>query len=146
MKQKRDITNKPYYRCFICPRFRTLCGGRPTRDWGFLEWCEYMRDARDWFGLSNDYITDKAESSDGTTERIMSVKSTQDIMRATARRYEQAIIGPVGEFTCYFDHDHTAADQIVALQAEITALKEDVAYWKKENDRKAKIIDKYLDN
>lgn len=146
MKQKRDITNKPYYRCFICPRFRKLCGGRPTRDWDFLEWCEYMRDARDWFNLSNDYITEKAQSSDGTTERIMSVKSNQDIMRATARRYEQAIIGPVGEFTCYFDHDHTAADQIAKLQAEIIALKEDLAYWKKENDRKAKIIDKYLDN
>lgn len=145
MKQKRDITNKPYYRCFICPRFRTLCGGRPTRDWDFLEWCEYIRDARDWFDLSNDYITDKAQSSDGTTERIMSVKSTQDIMRATARRYEQAIIGPVGEFTCYFDHDHTTAGQIAALQAEVDTLREEVAYWRKENDRKAKIIDKYLE-
>lgn len=145
MKQKRDITNKPYYRCFICPRFRTLCGGRPTRDWNFLEWCEYMKDARDWFDLSNDYITEKAQSSEGTTERIMSVKSTQDIMRATARRYEQAIIGPVGEFTCYFDHDHTADDQIAALQAEIATLREEVAFWRKENERKAKIIDKYLD-
>lgn len=104
-----------------------------------------MRDARDWFELSNDYITEKAQSSDGTTERIMSVKSNQDIMRATARRYELAIIGPVGEFTCYFDHDHTAADQIAALQAEIIALKEEVAHWRKENDRKAKIIDKFLD-
>lgn len=145
MKQKRDITNKPYYRCFICPRFRTLCGGRPTRDWDFLEWCEYMKDARDWFDLSNDYITEKAQSSDGTTERIMSVKSTQDIMRATARRYEQAIIGPVGEFTCYFDHDHTTVDQIAALQAEVATLREEVAFWRKENERKAKIIDKYLE-
>ena len=146
MKQKKDISSKPYYRCFICPRFRTLCGGRPTRDWDFLEWCEYMRDARDWFDLSNDYITEKAQSSDGTTERIMSVKSTQDIMRATARRYEQAIIGPVGEFICYFDHDHTSAEQIAALQAEIATLREEVAFWRKENDRKAKIIDKYLDS
>jgi hypothetical protein len=104
-----------------------------------------MRDIRDYFDLSNDYITEKAQSSDGTTERIMSAKSSQDIMRATARRYEQAVIGPVGEFTCFLDHDHTAADQIAALQAEIAALLEDVAYWRKENDRKAKIIDKYLD-
>ena len=104
-----------------------------------------MRDARDWFDLSNDYITEKAQSSDGTTERIMSVKSSQDIMRATARRYEQAIIGPVGEFTCYFDHDHTSDEQIAALQAEIATLRDEVAFWRKENDRKAKIIDKYLD-
>jgi hypothetical protein len=110
----------------------------------FKEWCEYMRDIRDYFDLSNDYITEKAQSSDGTTERIMSAKSNQDIMRATARRYEEAVIGPVGEFTCFLDHDHTAADQIATLQAEITALLEDVAYWRKENDRKAKIIDKYL--
>ena len=105
-----------------------------------------MRDIRDYFELSNDYITEKAQSSDGTTERIMGAKSNQDIMRATARRYEQAIIGPVGEFTCYFDHDHTAADQIAALQAEIATLREDLERERKTNDRMAKIIDKYLDS
>ena len=109
------------------------------------EWGEYMRDIRDYFGLSNEYITNKAESSSGTTERIMAINTDQDIMRSTARRYEQAVIGPVGEFTCYLDHDHTAADKIAALQAEIAALREEAAYWRKENDRKAKIIDKYLD-
>ena len=144
MKQKRDITSKPYYRCFICPRFRTLCGGRPTRDMEFIEWCEYIRDIRDYFELSNDYITDKSQSSDGTTERIMGAKSTQDIMRSTARRYEQAVIGPVGEFTCYLDHDNTAADQIAHLQSIILELRDDLARERKENDRKAKIIDDYL--
>lgn len=145
MKTRQDISTKPYYRCFTCPRFRDTCGGRPTRDMDLREWCEYMRDIRDYFGLSNDYITRKAESSAGTTERIMSAKDNQDIMRATARRYEMAVIGPVGEFTCYLDHDHTAADKIAALQAEIVALREDVAHWRKENERKAKIIDKFLD-
>lgn len=145
MRQKTDITTKPYYRCFICHRFRKECGGRPTRDMDRREWGEYMRDIRDYFGLSNEYITNKAESSSGTTERIMAINTDQDIMRSTARRYEQAVIGPVGEFTCYLDHDHTAADKIAALQAEIAALREEAAYWRKENDRKAKIIDKYLD-
>ena len=145
MKTRQDISTKPYYRCFTCPRFRNTCGGRPTRDMDLREWCEYMRDIRDYFNLSNDYITRKAESSAGTTERIMSAKDNQDIMRATARRYEMAVIGPVGEFTCYLDHDHTAADQIAALKAEVAALLEDVAHWRKENERKAKIIDKFLD-
>ena len=145
MRQKTDITTKPYYRCFICHRFRKECGGRPTRDMDRREWGEYMRDIRDYFGLSNEYITNKAESSSGTTERIMAINTDQDIMRSTARRYEQAVIGPVGEFTCYLDHDHTVADKIAALQAEIAALREEAAYWRKENDRKAKIIDKYLD-
>lgn len=144
MKTKRDITNKPYYRCFICPRFRKECGGRPTRDMDFIEWCEYMRDIRDHFGLTNDYITEKAQSSDGTTERIMSAKSNQDIMRATARRYEQAVIGPVGELTCYLDYNHEIAEQVDKLLAEVETLKESVFYWRTENDRKAKIIDKLL--
>ena len=145
MKTRQEPSTKPYYRCFACPRFRNTCGGRPTRDMDLKEWCEYMRDIRDYFGLSNDSITRKAESSTGTTERIMAANSKQDIMRATARRYEQAVIGPVGEFTCYLDHGNITDDQIAALQAEIATLREEVAYWRKENDRKAKIIDKYLD-
>ena len=123
MKQKQDITTKPYYRCFICPRFRNECGGRPTRDMDLKEWCEYMRDIRDYFGLSNDYITKKAESSTGTTERIMACNTSQDVMRATARRYEQAVIGPVGEFTCYLDHDPTSCTKMAALEKENEALK-----------------------
>ena len=144
MKTKSDITKKPYYRCFICNRFRNECGGMPTRDMTFTEWCEYMRDIRDYFGLTNDFITEKAESSSGTSERIMACNSKQDIMRATARRYEQAVIGPVGKFTCYLDFDHITADKVDNLLAEIASLKEEVFYWRKENDRKAKMIDKLL--
>lgn len=145
MKTQQDPTTKPYYRCFTCPRFRNTCGGRPTRDMDLREWCEYMRDVKNFFHISNAYITEKAEASAKTTERIMAANTDQDIMRATARRYERAVIGPVGEFTCYLDHNHTDAEQIASLQAEVTALREEVAYWRKENDRKAKIIDKYLD-
>ena len=105
-----------------------------------------MRDIRDYFGLSNDYITQNAASSTGTTERIMAANTNQDVMRSTARRYEQVEIGPVGEFTCYLDHDNTGiVEQITTLQVEIATLKAEVEYWRKENDRKAKIIDKYLD-
>ena len=138
MKTTRDLTNKPYYRCFNCHRFRNTCGGRPTRDMDLKEWCEYIRDIKDFFHIPTAYITEKAEASTKTTERIMAVNTDQDIMRATARRYERAVIGPVGEFTCYNDHNHAAADQIAALQAELEAVK-------KDRDRLAKIIDKYLD-
>lgn len=137
MKQKRDISSKPYYRCFICPRFRKECGGRPTRDMNFTEWCEYMRDIRDYFGLSNDYITEKAESSAGTTERIMAANSTQDIMRSTARRYEQALIGPVGEFTCYMDNGGFC-DREKELEKKLEHLI-------KENKRYATMLDFYMD-
>ena len=138
MKTTRDLTSKPYYRCFNCHRFRNTCGGRPTRDMDLKEWCEYIRDIKDFFHIPTAYITEKAEASAKTTERIMAINSDQDIMRATARRYERAVIGPVGEFTCYNDHNHACADQIVALQADLEAVK-------KDRDRLAKIIDKYLD-
>jgi hypothetical protein len=108
------------------------------------EWCEYMRDVRDYFGLKNEDITKAADSSDGTTEKIMSGNPKQDVMRATARRYEQAIIGPVGEFSCYLDHNHELIDEMDELYAQIAALKESVQYWRNENDRKAKVIDKLL--
>lgn len=139
MKLKTDPTTKPYYRCFTCPRFRNTCGGRPTRDMDLKEWCEYIRDIRDYFHLTNAYITEKAESSAKTTERIMAINTDQDIMRATARRYERAVIGPVGEFTCYLDHDPTATAELIA---QLRAENEHLA---KENARYAKIIDKYLD-
>ena len=138
MKTTRDLTSKPYYRCFNCPRFRNTCGGRPTRDMDLKEWCEYIRDIKDFFHIPTAYITEKAEASAKTTERIMAINTDQDIMRATARRYEQAVIGPVGEFTCYNDHNHSCAGQIAELQAELEAVK-------KDRDRLAKIIDKYLD-
>jgi hypothetical protein len=69
----------------------------------------------------------------------MAINCEQDIMRATARRIELVIIGPVVDHACYLDYDDgTAAERISRLLQE-------VEYWRKENDRKAKIIDKYLD-
>ena len=102
-------------------------------------WCEYMRDVKELAHLTNAYIAKEADVSIKTIERIMAIKIEQDIMRAIARRIEQVVIGPVGDHTCYQDYgDGTATERITQLLAE-------VEYWKKENDRKAKIIDKYLD-
>ena len=138
MKQRPDPATKPYYRCLSCPRFRKTCGGIPTRDMDLQNWCEYMRDVKEIARLTNAYIAKEADVSVKTIERIMAINIDQDIMRATARRIELVVIGPVGDHVCYLDYDETAADRIRQLLA-------DVEYWKKENDRKAKIIDKYLD-
>ncbi len=138
MKQRSDPSAKPYYRCFLCPKFRTECGGRPTRDMDIKNWCEYIRDTMDFFHLSNAYVTEKAESSLKTTERIRACSIDQDILRGTARRYELAVFGTAARHICDMDFDTTATEKIAALQ-------EEVAYWRKENDRKAKVIDKYLD-
>lgn len=139
MKTRRDPSTKPYYRCLSCPRFRKLCGGRPTRDMDLQNWCEYICDVMDVFRLTNAYVAKEADVSTKTMERIRSINCEQDIMRATARRIEQVVLGPVGDHACYLDYnDDTATERINRLLQEIE-------YWRKENERKAKIIDKYLD-
>ena len=139
MKTRQDPSHKPYYRCLTCHRFRKNCGGVPTRGMDLHEWCEYMRDVKELAHLTNAFIANESEVSIKTIERVMAINCEQDIMRATARRIELAIIGPVGDHTCYLDYgDGTSAEQIKRLLAENEFLR-------KENDRKAKIIDKYLD-
>ena len=139
MKAKQDHSTNPYHRCLSCPRFRNTCGGRPTRDYDLQTWCEYMHDVKEHFHLTNAYIAKEADVSIKTIERIMSINIEQDIMRSTARRIELAVIGPVVNHTCYLDYsDDTAMERINRLLQEIE-------FWRKENDRKAKIIDKYLD-
>ena len=94
--------------------------------------------AKDIAHLTNAYIAKESEVSIKTIERIMAINIDQDIMRATARRIELVVIGPVGTHTCCLDHAAEDTERINQLLAE-------VEYWRKENDRKAKIIDKYLD-
>ena len=138
MKQRQDTSTKPYHRCLSCPRFRSLCGGIPTRGMDLKEWSEYIRDVMDYFGLSAEYVAEQAEVSQRRVESVHAINTEQDIMRYTARRIEQVVLGSVTRFICDMDYDaKSAAEKIVSLEAE-------VAYWKKENDRKAKTIDKLL--
>jgi hypothetical protein len=102
------------------------------------EWCEYVRDVSDVFHLTNAYVAENADVSIKTVERIEAVNCDNDILRSTARRIEMAVFGPVGNHACYLDHDPAAATEL------ISQLRAEVEYWKKENDRKAKIIDKFL--
>ena len=140
MKTRQDPSTKSYSRCLSCERFKKCCGGIPTRDMDLQTWCEYMRDVKELFHLTNATISHEADVSIKTIERIMAINIEQDIMRSTARRIELVVIGPVGDHACYLDYnDDTASERISRLLQE-------VEYWKKENDRKAKIIDKFLDS
>ena len=138
MKTIQDPSTKPYYRCLSCQQFRHSCAGLPTRDMSLQEWCEYMRDIKELAHLSNMYISKESDVSIKTIERIMALNCEQDIMRGTARRIELAVIGSVGKHFCDLDYDSVATERISSLLSE-------VEYWKKENDRKAKIIEKYLE-
>ena len=139
MKERHNQSAKPYYRCLSCQRFRDVCGGIPTRGMDLHEWCEYMRDVKEVAHLKNADIAQEADVSVKTIERIMALNIDKDIMRATARRIELAVIGPVGKHVCELDHDDTATAET------IRRLKMENEYLLKENERKAKIIDKYLD-
>ena len=138
MKVRPDPSVKPYYRCLSCPKFRKYCGGMPTRGMDLKEWCEYIRDVMDLARLTNAYVAKEADVSIKTMEWISAINITHDIMRSTARQIETVVLGDVGKHVCEFDSSPDA-ERIKNLLAE-------VAYWKKENDRKAKIIDKYLDS
>ena len=139
MKVRQDPSTKPYYRCLTCPLFRNTCGGLPTRDMDLKTWCELIRDVKEHFHLTNAYVAKEAETSTKTIERIMAINCDQDIMRGTARRIELVVLGPAGKHACCLDFkDSEAVEKINRLQME-------VEYWRKENDRKAKIIDKYLE-
>ena len=136
--QRQDPSTQPYYKCFSGPRFQETCGGIPTRDMDLKNWCEYMRDVKDRSHLTNGVIAYYSDVSIKTIERIMAINCETDIMRATARRIEQAVIGPVGEHICYRDLDAATTEKIAALQKEVETLH-------KEKTRLEKIIDKYLD-
>ena len=138
MKEMHDSSNKPYYKCLSCVRFKETCGGRPTRGMDLKTWCEYMRDVKEHFHLTNAYIAKEADVSIKTIERIMAINIEQDIMRATARRIELVVIGRVGNHTCYMDFDDNAAAE------QINKLLKENEYLLKSNERLAKIIDKYL--
>ena len=140
MKTRPDSSSKPYYRCLSCPRFGISCGGHSTRDMDLHSWCEYMRDVKEVKHRTNAAIAAAAEVSIKTIERIMAISIDQDIRRETARRIEIAVIGTSNQYPCYLDYDDsTLVEKIKALQA-------DLEFWRKENDRKAKIIDKYFDS
>ena len=139
MKTRQDPTTKPYYRCLSCAKFRKACGGIPTRDLDLQAWCEYLRDVKEITHLTNADIAKEADVSVKTIERIMAINFEHDIMRATARRIELAVIGPVSKHFCYQDNGAGAdTDTITALQAAVDHLRN-------ENARYAKMLDKYLE-
>ena len=139
LKQRQNSSTKPYSRCLSCQRFRIECGGIPTRGLDLKEWSEYIRDVMDYFDLTATDVAKDADVSQRKVESIHAINVEQDIMRSNARRIELVILGPVGEHTCRLDSDSMVAEQIAQLHAE-------VEYWRKENDRKAKIIDKFMDS
>ena len=89
-------------------------------------------------GYTIAYVAEKADVSQKRIELIRAIKEDQDIMRSTARRIEQAVIGPATNHICDMDFDFTAAEKMAELEKKLASAE-------KDRDRLAKIIDKYLE-
>ena len=123
MKKRSDFSEKPYNRCLSCPhRSEKRCDGPRTSAMDLHRWCEFMRDMKEANELTNAYIAEKSGVSIKTIERIMALNSDQDIMRETARRIEDAIIGSSNQYPCYLAFEETLPDntqQIAQATAEL---------------------------
>lgn len=128
MRKKMDFTNKPYNRCLSCPhRAEKRCDGPRTSAMELLRWCEFMRDMKDANDLTNAYIAEKSGVSVKTIERLMALNVDQDIMRETARRIEDAIIGSSNQYPCYLAFEENIPDNTQQITVAMTELERALA-------------------
>ena len=108
MKTKTDFSSKPYNRCLTCPYRSVRCDGPRTSAMELKRWCEFMHDMKEVNGLTNTYIAEKSGVSLKTIEKIMAQNADQDIMRETARRIEDVIIGSSNQYPCILAYEENA--------------------------------------
>lgn len=102
MKRPHDFANKPYNRCLSCPHRKVRCDGPRTAGLELTRWWEYMRDLKEINKLSNAYIAEESGLSVKTIEKVLGpTPPDQDIMRDTARRIENTIIGATSQYPCF---------------------------------------------
>lgn len=105
MRKTLNLADKPYYKCLTCLyRTEKQCGPR-TSSMPLLDWCEYIRAMKEANKLTNIYVSEQSGVSIKTIERIMALNCDQDIMRDTARRIEDVVIGHAVQFPCYLDFE-----------------------------------------
>jgi transcriptional regulator with XRE-family HTH domain len=115
MKKKTDYSTKPYNRCLSCAHRSVRCDGPRTSAMNLARWCEFMRDMKEVNGLTNAYIAEKSGVSIKTIERLMAQNIEQDIMRETARRIEDAIIGSSNQYPCILAFEENAPEDTKKL-------------------------------
>ena len=102
MRKKIESEDKPYNKCLKCiHRDEKRCDGPRTSAMPLERWCEFMRLMKEANGLTNQEISERSGVSIGTIESIMALTREQDLMRETARRIEDAIIGSSNQYPCY---------------------------------------------
>lgn len=115
--------SKPYDKCLTCQHRKVRCDGPRTSAMALPRWCEFMRDMKQANGLSNADVAERSGVSIKTVERLMALRSEQDIMRETARLIEDAIIGSSNQYPCYLAFEETV-DNPARLSEASEKLKE----------------------
>ena len=138
MKTKTDFTEKPYNRCLACThRAEKRCDGPRTSAMYLSRWCEFMRDMKEVNSLTNTYIAEKSGVSLKTIERLMALNSDQDIMRETARRIEDAIIGSSNQYPCYLAFE----ENVPQINEKLNNALQDLERALADNDDYRKALD-----
>ena len=123
MKRKTDTATKPYNQCIPCAhRIAHRCDGPRTSAMPLSRWCEFMRDMKEVNGLTNAEIAEKSGVSVKRIEQLMAQNCDQDIMRETARRIEDAIIGSSNQYPCYLAFEKSIPDNSEQLSVAMRDL------------------------
>ena len=122
MKAKTDFSTKPYNRCLSCPHRKVRCDGPRTSAMELKRWCEFMRDMKEVNGLTNAEIAEKSGVSVKRIEQLMAQNCDQDIMRETARRIEDAIIGSSNQYPCILAYEENVPNESLKLSEALRDL------------------------
>ena len=102
MKKQIIFTDEPYVACLECSHRREgRCNGPRTSTMSLQKWSKFMRAVKEADGLTNKEIEERTKISQKTIEHIMAMNCDRDIMRDTAARIENAIIGSSTSYPCY---------------------------------------------
>ena len=102
MKKTVIFTDEPYRACLGCShRAATRCKGPRTSSMTLEEWCRFIRAVKEAAGYTNIEVSEGADVSLSTVESIMSLNRDKDIMRDTARRIENFVLGVGTGYPCY---------------------------------------------
>ena len=148
-----------FEKCIKCPKIGVSCVPNlmllPFAD--LIKWCTKRQN---FLGWTNQDLAEKSKVPVGTIKRIKA--GEEDCKYSTMRNILIALVGgTTDEFSCtdqvekelrQMEQLEQQAARLTSVEKENEALKcrleeyrEMNAFLKKENDRKAKIIDKYLD-
>lgn len=150
-----------FEKCIKCPKIGESCVPNlmllPFGD--LIHWCIQRQK---YLGLTNHELADKSKVPEGTIGRIKG-GDYMDCRYSTIKSMIIALIGgTTDEFSCtaQVEKELKQLEQLEHLTSKLSSVEKEnfelklrleeyremVSFLKTENDRKAKIIDKYLDN